>query len=111
MSIDHPLASEEQQSLSDYSADSEDADGRERDESDNRPEWSPNATDGTQRQCAGCGGHITADYQRVHSDENGVVHRCPDCSTLRERFAGKATLPDREPRQHLGNAPDVMTHD
>ena len=108
--------SSEKQRISDFGAEDaaggadgdEDGDGRQ-----HQPvvDWAQNNDSATNNACENCGGHITPDYQRVHSDENGVVHRCPDCSTLRERFAGKATLPDREPREHLGNAPDVMTHD
>jgi hypothetical protein len=31
------------------------------------------------RECSGCGTHVSQDYARVFSDNSGTLHRCHSC--------------------------------
>ena len=66
-----------------------------------QPAWEPGDGDDVQRSCEQCGAHISARYHRYHADEDGDVHCCPECSTQPERYAGKATDPDRSVRKTM----------
>lgn len=100
--------SSDQQRISDFGAEDaaggadgdEDGDGRQ-----HQPvvDWAQNNDCATNNACENCGGHLTPDFVRVYGDEDGDVHRCPNCSTMRERLAGKATDPDREVDQYRGS--------
>lgn len=81
----------------------EEFDIEETDDQDIAALWSPaDGDDDVQHVCVNCGSHISALYQRHHADENGDVHRCPECSTLTERLRGNATDPEREKYEGLG---------
>jgi hypothetical protein len=43
----------------------------------------PDADD--QRECQGCGGHVTPNFARVFGDNYDVVHSCPRCATAASR--------------------------
>ena len=59
--------------------------------------WNPG---GHPRRCRNCDRHVTAEFRRAASDDNGVVHRCPECATGVEITGGAAAGVDvREARQ------------
>ncbi len=57
--------------------------------------WDPNAEVATNR-CTNCGGHVSENFRRTHSDENGRVHACPDCCEYRDMARLAAGLPALE---------------
>lgn len=46
------------------------------------------------RRCLGCGSHVPAGFRRVHGDEQGRIHRCPDCDTRQRIWKGSAAGKD-----------------
>lgn len=46
--------------------------------------------------CNTCGSTVSASYERVYSDNEGVLHACPECSTERSRRSGSTATPPDE---------------
>lgn len=94
------MSSDTQRSITDY----DEAEQADADDDGGVPAWADRLSQTeTRRQCQHCGESISAAYHRHHKDENGDVHRCPECSTERERLAGLATDPDRNPMRGITN--------
>jgi ribosomal protein L24E len=55
------------------------------------------------RECQYCGEFVTDRYGRVFGDEDGVVHRCPECDSQRRLHRGSAAGRDVD-------WPDPQTH-
>lgn len=45
-------------------------------------------------ECENCGSHVTNDFHRVFSDNNGVLHGCIECMTGSDLKEGKASGSD-----------------
>lgn len=44
---------------------------------------SPVRQRGVQNSCGHCGAHVSHDFARVFGDNDGLVHRCPNCAIAR----------------------------
>lgn len=44
-------------------------------------------------ECDRCGGHVTPQFRRVFSDQEGRVFGCPRCMDQREILRGKPAQP------------------
>lgn len=51
---------------------------------------SPARTRGAQNRCEHCDSHVSYDFSRVFGDNQGDVHRCPNCAIARSIYAGAA---------------------
>ena len=43
-------------------------------------------------QCDNCGAHVSAEYHRVRSDNDGILHGCPACTSPATRQREAAGL-------------------
>jgi len=53
--------------------------------------WPPIHNDEKLRHCQNCESHVTQQFRRIFGDENGVVHLCPECATVRQLQDDAAT--------------------
>lgn len=44
-------------------------------------------------ECASCGAHVTARFQRVFGGNDGLVYGCPGCATIRQLYNGEGQSP------------------
>lgn len=59
----------------------------------------------TQTACLYCGTPVSDRYARVMGDEEGRVHRCPDCDSQKRLYDGSAAGKDvdwPDPAEHPG---------
>ena len=49
-------------------------------------------------ECRNCGGRVSADFARVFGDNDGVVHRCMQCTCQAHLFHGGGADPDKKRR-------------
>ena len=53
--------------------------------------------------CLSCDSHVPTDFRRVHGDEDGRAHRCPECDSwvrICEGSAAGKDVPTPDPRTH-----------
>ncbi|WP_083912467.1 DUF7563 family protein [Natronolimnohabitans innermongolicus] len=41
--------------------------------------WDRDVETRNPRRCQNCGAHVSSEFRRIHGDDRGLAHRCPQC--------------------------------
>jgi hypothetical protein len=62
------------------------------------PEWATNNDWSTNHECDHCGASVSGRYHEHHRDENGVLRRCPECTSQTDMKKGAGCVDDYQHR-------------